>query len=90
MTQKRSTSLTAALAGLAIAGTFGNALAVPEFDDAVRHKQVYRDEHDCCDIQRDVDGEVDHAPVRGQRCKRPGTKNVKENRTDNEQDQDNS
>jgi uncharacterized membrane protein len=30
MRQKRSTSLASALAGLALAGTFGNALAVPE------------------------------------------------------------
>ena len=61
-----------------------------EADDAVGHEQVDRDEDETRDGERDVDGEVDHAPVRRQRRERPGTENVKEDGTDDQQDQDDS
>jgi hypothetical protein len=63
---------------------------MPEFDDAVRQEQVNCDKNGTCYPKRNVDRKIDQYPVGSQLGKGPGTKKVKNNGTDSEQNQNNS
>ena len=56
--------------------------------DAVGREEVDCDEHDAADPERDIDREVDRAPVRGERSEIPRTREMEYQRANNEQDDD--
>ena len=64
-------------------------LAVAETDQAQRHEQVRRHEHQPGDDKRDVDGEVDRSPVRRQGREIPRAEEVKQQAPQHQDDQRN-
>ena len=71
-----------------VVGLSALALALAESPDAVRGEQVHGHEHDAADPERDVDREVDRAPVRSERREVPRAREVEDQRADHEQHQD--
>ena len=49
-----------------------------ELDDAIGREQIDRNEHDARDDKRDIDGEIDVAPIGRERRKPPGAHEVKD------------
>src|SRR5262245_40486684 len=60
--------------------------AGPELPEAVRREEIDGYEDNAADPEGYVDGEVDRAPVRGERSEVPGAREVEDQRADYEQD----